>query len=583
MIEPKDPFDRDLPSPLAALAALRTSGEDSVIATNTISDRQRAMYVSTEVDENLARFIQQNSNLRLVVLSGSAGCGKSALIRNLQAAVPPGTFSQVIEDATHADSPSEDQTRTLTQAFTGFRNGVPGQGNLLLIAANTGLLLEFQMKLRERGETGVADLVAYVLGVLGVPAAPHVPEARAHDLNDHVLVIDLDQRPTSGGEGKLLMRMLQTFDPSHPGTVMSDTRRCGTCQVQQWCAPRTNAELLADPAVGRTIDQALEQIAYLRGRDIAPRQLWDCLAELALGSIDSASDPCESVAAAAAAQDYTAVWAGLLPNGAFLSPSGDLATELAGLDPSFRPAEKVHEVMASAGVFPDDDARAVTQLLGAKAGQRLAVETAAAALLSPDLPRARALVRCHWLAGALPPLSPVPAYLTNALISEPGDDIDRVLDVVAAGLVYSFGSSAEGSSYLPTESLAETRDARVLVRVDLDEHLNILPPRPLVANPAGSDIVGLRPLSGRLQIGRTFIEFDLPLFLLLQKAESGTLPSTVDIERFHSLRYAAERLGRTSAEDDTLPLLITDETRGTFRITVVKRRGNEQFKIVKVA
>lgn len=583
MKEAEEPFERSLPSPLAALAALRTSGEDSVIATNRISERQQLMYVSTEVDENLARFIQNNAGLRLVVLSGSAGCGKSALIRYLKKAVLEGTFSTVIEDATHADSPSEDQTRGLAEAFAGFRDGVPAPPNLMLIAANTGLLLELQMKLRERGDEGIADLIAHILGVLGVPAAPRVAEARTQQLAKHVLVVDLDQRPTSGSEGRLLRRMLQVIDPGHPQTVLSDTRRCGTCQVRQWCAPRVNAEMLADPVVGHVIDQAIEQVAYLRGRDIAPRQLWDVLAELALGGIDSAGDPCERVAAAAAGQDVNAVWNALLPNGAFLRPAGDLAKALAGLDPSYRPAEKVHEVMASAGVVPDDDVRAIKQLLGGDGGRRPAVATAAAALHAPQHPPGRGLVRCHWLAGALMELSPVPEYFTLALASDAGPDAERILDEVASGLVEAFGGKAEGSNYLPTESLAETRDARVLVRVDLDDYIDLRPPRQLTANPVGSRIVGLRPLSGRLLIGRSFIDFDLPLFDLLLKAVSGTAPSTVDIERFHSLRYAVERLGRMAAEDDGRPLLIADETRGSFRVTVTKRRGKEQFRIAKVA
>lgn len=580
-----EPFDRALPSPLMSLAALKSSGEDSVVATGRISGRQRAMYVATDVDEVLRSRVQSDPDLRLIVLSGSAGCGKSALIRRLQEMVPLGTFTATIEDATHADSPSEDQTNRIVDALTGFREGVPGPGYRLLMAANTGLLLELQLKLRRRGEDGLADLIAFLLIKLGVPAAPRISAQRKAELGKPVLVVDLDQRPTSGGTGRLLRQMLDVLHPDKPGSVLGDTRRCGTCEVRSWCAPRTNAELLADPRIAATLDAAVEQIAYIRGRDVAPRQLWDGVAELAFGGISSSGDPCDEIARIAVDGDHTAIWQAILPNGALQAPAGALTSELALQDPSYRAAERVHEIVATAGVVPKSDADQLRILLSGGTGERAAIHTAAEALahVSPAA-AARGLVRANWLVGALPPVALVPTYFTAALTSDAADDaIEHIIRIVSDGLVQTFGVMAEGSSYLPTESLAETRDARVLVQLDLLDNLDLRPPRALLANPAGSSAVGLRPLAGRLTVGKTSIDFDLQLFWLLQRAQDGAMPATLDIERFHALRYAVERLGRSAAEHDGQPLLITDAARGTFRLNLISRRGREQFRITKVA
>ncbi|WP_330279084.1 hypothetical protein OHO83_08825 [Streptomyces sp. NBC_00569] len=556
-----------------------------MVATDRISPRQQAMYVSTDLDEALVAHVSENTGLRLVLLTGSAGGGKSALIRQLQSRLPQGTISRVVEDATHADSPSERQTERLAGVLAGFSNGVPPAGDLTVIAANTGLLLELHREFTERGQPALADVIAYALHVLGVPGKRSLTEARREELGAAVLVVDLDQRPTSGGEGRLLRRMLAGFHPDLPGGVLAGAARCGTCAVKAWCAPRTNAELLADPQIGAALDEAVEQIAMRRGRDVAPRQLWDGVSELALGGISAEGDPCNSVAGLAGEKDGAAVWQALLPNGVFGWAQGALAREIQALDPSFRASSETHTVIASAGILPAEDARMLEDLLGSADGEaRQAVTTAASALAASSAGEgARGLVRAHWLMGRLP-LGPVVPEEFKEAVSMQDDAREQVIQVVSDGLVQAFGQTAERRSYLPTESLGESRDARVLVQVDVDEHVEVLPQRAQHFNRQGSRVVGLRPLTARLKIGKSVIDLDLPLYRLLQMAAEGALPATVDIERFHALRYAAERLGRQQADNTDLPLLVTDDARGTaFVVTPRHRRGQEQLKIEKVA
>ncbi|MGV9534315.1 hypothetical protein ACWEU6_16985 [Streptosporangium sandarakinum] len=579
------PFDRSLPSPLAGLAALRSSGEDSVVATNRLSSRQKAMYVATDLDKELASRITCSADLRLVLLTGSAGGGKSALIRQLQRRLPQGTLTRVVEDATHADSPSQSQTERLAGVLAGFGQGVPLAGDLTVIAANTGLLLELYREFSERSQDSLAEVVAYALHTLGVPGARTLAAERKKELSTAVLVIDLDQRPTSGGEGRLFRSMLTALHPDSPQGVLAGAERCRTCTVKAWCAPRTNAELLADPQIGTVLDEAVEQVAMRRGRDMAPRQLWDGISELALGGISTEGDPCDTIARIAAQQDTRSVWQALLPNGAFIRPQGPLARGLAELDPSYRASDEAHTVIASTGISPADDRRLLESLLGSAGddGARHAVATAASALERDAGKAARGLVRAHWLVGRLPLGVVVPEEFTAAVALQE-EAVERVIEVVCEGLVQAFGWKAERKSYLPTESLGESREARVLVHVDLEDHVDLLEQRVQMLNPEGSGVVGRRPLAARLKIGRSTVDLDLPLYQLLQVAVGGSLPATVDIERFHALRYAAERLGRAAADDLDRPLLITDDVRGTaFLVSPQQRRGQERLKIEKVA
>ncbi|MFD0530424.1 hypothetical protein ACFQ1I_33065 [Kitasatospora arboriphila] len=378
--------------------------------------------------------------------------------------------------------------------------------------------------------------------------------------------------------------MLRSLDPSDPKGVLEGAERCRTCTVAGWCAPRTNAELLADDRIGKSLDEAVEQIALRRGRDVAPRQLWDAVGELALGGISLEGDPCDAVARIAHREDAAAVWQALLPNGALAAPQGDLTRELADLDPSYRPSDEAHAVMAAVGIAPQEDAQGLERLLAAPEGQRLAVRTAARALREGSTEEAaRGLVRAHWLCGRITLDSVIPAAFEEALAGA-ADAEDQLIDVACQGLVSAFGREAEHKAYLPTESLAESREARVLVQIDLDREVELLEDRARKLNPRGSAVVGLRPLAARLRIGRSVVRLDLPLYRLLEAASQGALAATVDVERFHALRYAAERLGRSAAEHQDRPLLVTYDGQGAaFVVAQTSRRGQQRLKIEKVA
>lgn len=585
-----EPFDRSLPSPLEAVTALRSAGEDSVVASNTISSRQRMMYIRTGLDDRLARRMLEPTAPALLLLSGSSGGGKSALIRMLEQAVPAGTFTAVVEDATHAEAPDEDQTRFLSEVLAGFDGGVPGPDSRILLAANTGLLLRLERMFRRSGRSALAELVSFALHRLGVPAAPAVAAPRAAELESAVLVVDLDQRPTSGSEDRLLRRMLPVLDPGAARGVLEGAERCRTCQVRAFCTPRTNLELLADPAIGAVLDEAIEQVALRRGRDVPPRQIWDALGTLALGGIDTppGSDPCDAVAAMAARNDLEGVWSSLLPNSAFTSDHANpLCADLAALDPAFAPSLEGHDIIASAGINPEADAESLASMLGGAPGEREAVLSAAAALAtgragSEAAAIARGLARSSWLAGKLPLQASAPDEFARALQGD-DDAWEQVIKIAAQGIVRSFGRYLEGNYYLPTESLAERRDSRVLVRVDLDDVLDWGPSTPETDNPQGSEIVGLRPLTAKIMIGHATMALDLPLYDLLERAANGTSAASVDVERFHSLRHAVETLGRAMAGKPDAPLLIVrDGGREAYRAKTGFRRGRQSFRITKV-
>src|SRR5690606_9254826 len=118
-----DPFDRSLPSPLARLRDLRARAGEAVVG-DDFSAMQRRMYQPGDLERRLLGAAAGQARPDLVVIAGSAGGGKSAIIRYLLDKAP-GDFGDCIADATHAEAPDQDQVDRLARFFAPFADGMP--------------------------------------------------------------------------------------------------------------------------------------------------------------------------------------------------------------------------------------------------------------------------------------------------------------------------------------------------------------------------------------------------------------------------------------------------------------------------
>src|SRR4051812_41380974 len=122
-----EPFDRTHPSPISAVLELAASAPDAVVvherggAEQPLSGVQERMVVDTGIDQALIEELDREP-AAAVVLSGSAGGGKTLLLKRLKEQHPD-RFGTVIEDATHAETPDETQTDVLTGVFTRLADG----------------------------------------------------------------------------------------------------------------------------------------------------------------------------------------------------------------------------------------------------------------------------------------------------------------------------------------------------------------------------------------------------------------------------------------------------------------------------
>src|SRR5437016_1864915 len=107
------PFEISRPSPIGLLRGFLARGQEAVVA-NRMTETQDHAYIESELDDRLSALLSSQEAPDLLVISGSAGFGKSALIASAESR-HPGLLEDIVRDATHSNSPSESQADALAR------------------------------------------------------------------------------------------------------------------------------------------------------------------------------------------------------------------------------------------------------------------------------------------------------------------------------------------------------------------------------------------------------------------------------------------------------------------------------------
>ena len=576
------PFDRNLPSPILPILALRNDAPESVVALGGPSELQQRTYREGALDRAISSAANTDPRPHAILLTGSAGSGKSAAVE-AQRAQHAGSFSGIVEDATHADEPSQSQAHALKERLAGLADGGVRPDRPLLIAANTGMLLQLFRAWRLGGQ--FRGFEAATLSLLGLSDPP----PPGNDLR--VTVLNLDDRPTAG-PGSLLEQFLPQLDPDDPSGVMQGSPRCASCRVRDWCPPRTNAVLASGVALPALSELGLGA-ARERGRHDSPRAVWDWLSRLIASPSAFAAepDPCDAVARAALGNDLTWLLRHLLPVTTF-SAGGDLGQRVAALSPVLQPTRAAFELLAAAGIDPATDAGALGQLadLDPRAEAAAAAVEARRAGQGEDSSVFRSVIGntavgaaaladpSRWpLAGASDAerfaraLSAYADYQSRVLrglkgaelvaVEEAaGRELEPLVHTVAEGLGRLLGRYAEGRAFLPLRSYdaRERGNVHVAIDVSLDGD-GIMPVQDSTMERNGRAALALSylPLAIELDLhGHARLPVDLPTYRLLAGAAAGGLvAASQGDERFHALRRAAEVLAGDAASHPDAQLL----------------------------
>ena len=594
------------------LARLRQSGSDSVVAEGRLTDSQRRMHVPDAIEEWVAKRISQWRELGrptplLIVLSGNAGDGKSDLIERLHArAEVIRDDTDVVADATHAESPSQTQAERLVERLALFPSEAPtpaASPRCVLIAMNVGMVIAFFDALQggphEKQFALLGGLLRARLGLTNVAA----------DAPEHwdCEVVNLDHRNLLGeDQNGLFAGMLDKLDPEDPESLTFEgAQNCNPCPARGSCWVRTNLSLLRLNAVRQALHELLWEVTLGSDLHLSPRNIWDLLFQVTTGGLELPEEVAkgkflscdwmqENLPGSAQelnADQLTLVHRRLLYHLLFESPDAEMpsrGTILAALeatDPIRRGAKHTYLLEGEVRAAPKADSGYLSTLAlqadePAERGERRPdplLDGFAKLATDPvlwyvgDGRNARDLAlgvsRRARLTG-LPSevqeevsdadarqfLGLLRAYSTWRVGANPPEAISKFWTfVLVAGVREIFGEQVQGETYFRLDTLSPATRFPAYVPVDLKEKLSVRPDRVANSDAGWLSAVAYLPrvVTATIDTGGDEpwgVPVDLQLFRLLSNVNRGYSASSVDLEAFFRLRYACERLGATGAD-----------------------------------
>lgn len=356
---------------------IETRGLDSDFAGQT--------YVETELERRLVVQIQAG-DVRLVILCGNAGDGKTALLQHLirqlglplpasQVRVWKGQIPNGPRVSVNFDGSAAFQNRPadslLDEFFEPFHDGKPPAGEARLLAINDGRLLEWVEGYESRfGQQ--TELTRDLRRALDDELPPSYLQFR--NLNIRSLVGGYQP-----GSDELSNEFLDRLVDSLLGANQTDAiwSPCGTCTSEGYCPVNRTVRLLRQPESGRLVRDrmyaALRAVHQQGQYHITMRELRAVLSYVFFG-LDSCKDVNEK--GLSGADYFDRAFAAKSPR-----RQGDLLAALVRLDPGLESHPRIDRELlrnpdpdgsASVGPLPDDPTqrRAVARVRLASARRR---------------------------------------------------------------------------------------------------------------------------------------------------------------------------------------------------------------------
>ena len=264
-------------------ANLRRDSTSSVVASGVLPDLNRSIYVEDFVDSTLASWIKDPGAIRLFILTGSAGHGKSAAIaRACETAKLNNRVLRIRFDATHSNSPKTTYRADLETFLAPFADGKPPVEECHLLAMNLGLALDFfsgdpTALGRWSGLAGLLDDRFHLgLDVHG----PRRTDVEVIDLTDR-FELDFKMEMPSLPFLTQLLDKLSASNSSSP-VAHAITSECSSCPRKASCPVRLNAELLSNPTLQHNLVHAVLASAVKGNVHLTPRNVLDLVSQLVL-------------------------------------------------------------------------------------------------------------------------------------------------------------------------------------------------------------------------------------------------------------------------------------------------------------
>lgn len=533
---------------------------------------RQELYVPTKEDELLRSFFVDDyeEDGKLMILTGSAGDGKTALLSRAFVSARDEGISSLTEDCIHLDATeATNKHGTYTEDLTTFLDRAqkdletesgPRKG----LAINLGLAIDF-FERQERHEDYPRIW----------KALDAIREGRTPGDKD-VVVIDLgnretfDRDPEDLGRG-LLSEILEKFNATDPDSPLHKVYReeMETCPAGEDCLLRYNVEQLADEKVRRNLGRILAGSSLIQGSYLNPRAILDLITSILLPpdlreiAVEGSGCPVgraleDGAHPKPSAVFWNSVFKQVTPRGpknrGFLDPasvpSRDEDLNILSWTPNPAPIrQKLGKLAARKGFETSDLIRTYLrkQYLIGEHDADIAIDWS-------------------WFkefAGALKYLN-----LDREIAEEKQDLGEKAGDVTETvrGALRGWAGSTDGGDFVEFVDGIQSRDHRMLSRwgnprVEMDEsrRLTRRESRP------GQIWVVLRRQNPTMTDSPVKVPLTFELYVLMKRIQRGYNPNAVDVERSEGLRLIQSRISEFTDKNELVKIL--------------DRQGDERYRI----
>lgn len=315
-------------------------GESGSIVGSHVDRNQlrKELYVRTDEDRRVEEFFGEDFQLdgKLLVLTGSAGDGKSALLSRAYEEAMDAGITELTPECVHMDATaSTKKHETYVEELTNFLDTVVAEqsagGPRKGLAINLGLAIDFFDR------QGKAEDYPEIWNAIdAVRSSSETVKGDVHAINlSHRRTYET--APEHLGAG-LLQEIADRFDVSDTDSPFHDAyqHEVASCPAGSDCPLRYNVEQFADPAVRERVVELIAASSILHNSYLNPREILHQISSLLLPQPLQAYDHPDANCPIGTAVNYNAKIEseGLLWNALFTQLDGDDPTQNSYLDPA---------------------------------------------------------------------------------------------------------------------------------------------------------------------------------------------------------------------------------------------------------
>lgn len=264
---------------LEALSQLRQSSLESIDSASNYTENSEYMHIARPIEEDirtLLRKVNASDKKSLIILTGSAGDGKSHLLSFLKNKDPEHLLDNyiIINDATESDHPTETAIQRLAKVLEPFsdQNLPMGNPSPIILAINLGMLNNFINSSYGKKFSALKDYLDKIDVFTGSVSDSYNPDSFFQTINfSDYQFFSLKEGTYDDSDLLKIFTKITADTPENP--FFQAYKKCNSCSQNSKCPVMANFTLFCKPEVQkvvafRIVQSVIEEKCILTMREI---------------------------------------------------------------------------------------------------------------------------------------------------------------------------------------------------------------------------------------------------------------------------------------------------------------------------